>query len=116
MPKAHAMESVLVLVDALMDMSIPIGKGPEAVPESGFTTDDVFNLLTEILGNVDIVGHEKDGRTVYVVRLSPESADILAAMDAAMEDGDELDKGELDELDRGEDEHDGREPDPKDVR
>lgn len=106
-----------------MDMSIPIGKGFEEESESGISDKDVFNLLTEIISNADIVGHEKDGRTVYVVRLSPKSADILVAMTAAMEDGDELDageldpldEGELDELDAGEDEHDGREPDPEDA-
>ena len=99
-----------------MDMSHPIGKGPKAEPESGISEKDVFNLLTEIIASADIVGHDKDGQTVYVVRLSPESADALAAMTAAREDGDELDAGELDELDRGEDEHDGREPDPEDAQ
>ena len=111
------MESVLVLVDALMDMLGPIGKPPVSeVAETGITEKHVFNLLQEIIACADIVGQDEEGRTVYVIRLSPEGADTLATMNAAMEDGDELDKGELDELDRGEDEHDGREPDPEDVR
>ncbi len=107
-----------------MDMTGAIGKGPAEEPDSGFNDEDVFNLLTEIIAGADILGLDEDGKVVYLVRLSPKSSDALAAMFAAMEDGDELDageldpldEGELDELDRGEDEHDGREPDPEDVR
>lgn len=87
-----------MVVDSLMDMSRPIGKMDVKtripVPDQ---TKDVTELLAEIVANADIVGHNSDGCTVYLMHLSPASADILASLFA-------------------DDEHDGREPDPKDVR
>ncbi len=98
-----------------MDMSDTIGtmKAKTRIPGSGAVPEQLFNLqkqtvvdlISEIVRTVNIVGHESDGSTVYLMRLSPTSADTLAALFA-----------HLDELDRGENEHDGREPDPEDLR
>ena len=115
----------------MMDMLSPIGKMKKAseepkthIPKSGLSIEEqIFNLrrqavvdlITEIATNADIVGQGKQGETVYILHLSPTSADTLAALFVDLEDGDPLDDGELDELDQGEDEHDGREPDPEDA-
>jgi len=126
-PAAHGLESVQILVDTLMDAwptkSMNDGYGhvskdkpktriPESgtVPErvSGFDNQTVIDLIYEIVRNADIAGQDATGRTVYIMYLSPKGADTLAAMFASLEDGDELDQGEG--------EHDGREPDPEDVR
>ncbi len=114
LPAAHALESVPILVGSLMDISRPIGKmeSKTRIPEAGsgsvpYQAKDVTELLVEIVANSDIVGHEPDGTTVYLMHLSPASADTLATLFADQEDGDPLDAGE--------DEHDGCEPDPEDV-
>ncbi len=81
--------------------------GAPPTPEGSLNQLTVVELISEIVRNADIVGHEPDGRTVYILHLTPKFADTLAALFAHLEDGDELD--------RGEGEHDGREPDPEDV-
>ncbi len=93
-----------------MDMSGPMGKMPVEANAVSIQRQAVVELITEIVSNADIVGHEKGGRTVYLLHLSPKSADTLASLFADLEDGDPLDAGELDPLDAGEEEHDGREP------
>lgn len=114
LPAAHALESILVLVFALMDMYKPIGtlKAKTMIPESKAVSleDQVFNLqsqavvslITEIVENADIVGQAEDGRTAYFLCLSAKSSDTLAALFSDMEDGDVLDAGE--------EAHDGCEP------
>ncbi len=60
----------------------------------GFDNQTVIDLIYEIVRNADVAGHGADGRTVYIMHLSPKGADTLASMFAALEDGDELDQGE----------------------
>ena len=93
-----------------MDMSGPIGKMPAEAKAAELQRQAVVELIAEIVSNVDIVGHEKGGRTVYLLYLNPKSADTLASLFTDLEDGDPLDACELDPLDAGEEEHDGREP------
>ena len=53
----------------------------------------VISLMTEVADNADIVGQMADGTTMYILHLSAEAADTLAAL-----------------FSDSEDEHDGREP------
>lgn len=86
----------------MMDMSRPMGKMPDEAKTFELQRQAVVELITEIVSNADIVGHEPDGMTVYLLHLSPKSADTLASLFIDLEDGDPLDEGE--------EEHDGREP------
>ena len=95
----------------------PKTEGKTIIPESGATPKEqvfdlqkqaVVDLIAEIVANADVVGHDTTGRTIYLLSLSPQGADTLAALFTDLEDGDPLDDGE--------EEHDGREPDPEDVR
>ncbi len=109
----------------MMDISLPIGKMPKVlpkthpktrIPESGLTIEEqafnmqrqaVIALMIEITETSHIIGNTAD-KTYYMMHLSPECADTLAALFVGLEDGDPLDAGE--------EEHDGREPDPEDMR
>ncbi len=66
----------------------------------------IVDLMTEVVKTADIVGQTAGGETVYLMHLTPRSADALAALFADQEG---------DPLELGEEEHDGREPDGDEV-
>ncbi len=91
-----------------MDMSGPMGKMHPPLTPVELQQEAVEEMMREVVSGAEIVGHGTDDCTVYLLYLSPKSADTLAALYSDLEDGDPLDAGEM--------EHDGREPDPEDVR